>query len=236
MNLFKDEMEKSLDDLKWGAKICFYLEQDSDPTFPNLEGGFDNPKTEQDPNVLISLRMWSKQLSRPISVRDIVVPKNFTVAELKQVVAKHAPVKPEQIILVEEETQKLFNLYVDNKTPLTKYGIMNGDVLHIEEIEADFHKSLSDIKSFTSRTKDFFTYRVGRFMFAVDESEQFYKKRTENEQTLNSIHQIQSQEKQKEKEKEKQIEKEGEKEKENESNQSTPNLTNKEKKRRKQRK
>jgi len=217
--LFKDEMEKSLDDLKWGAKICFYLEQDSDPTFPNLEGGFDNPKTEQDPNVLISLRMWSKQLSRPISVRDIVVPKNFTVAELKQVVAKHAPVKPEQIILVEEETQKLFNLYVDNKTPLTKYGIMNGDVLHIEEIEADFHKSLNDIKSFTSRTKDFFTYRVGRFMFAVDESEQFYKKRTENEQTLNSIHQIQSQEKQKEKEKEKekQIEKkEGEKETEKE--------------------
>ena len=56
--------------------------------FPGLDGGFENPKAENDPNVFVSIRRWSKELMKPISLRDVVFPKANTVAQFKY---KHPP-------------------------------------------------------------------------------------------------------------------------------------------------
>lgn len=32
MNLFKEELDKSIDEMKWAGKLWVYLEQDTDPS------------------------------------------------------------------------------------------------------------------------------------------------------------------------------------------------------------
>jgi hypothetical protein len=48
--------------------------------FPGLNGGFDQ---SDDPNVFLTIRMWSSKFKRPVSVRDIVVQKATTVNQFK---------------------------------------------------------------------------------------------------------------------------------------------------------
>jgi len=38
---------------------------------------------------------------------------------------------------------------------------MNGDVLHIEEFDPEYHRNLTDPKTFTAKTKEFFSARTG---------------------------------------------------------------------------
>ena len=97
---------------------------------------------------------------------------------------------------------------------------MNGDVLHVEELDPDFHLNQNKSKKYLfkpinmskmtieiaihisliifftlkialsrSFTKEFFASKDNRLAFIVEESEIFYQKRREQQNTLNAINQ-----------------------------------------------
>lgn len=56
-------------------------------------------------------------------MRDFIVPKNWTLRQVKEMLAeKYVPLKPEQMLIVEEETQRQVNLMSDDNMLLSKYG------------------------------------------------------------------------------------------------------------------
>src|SRR4051812_1186022 len=104
MNLYKDnDMDKTLADLGIDKKQYVYLEQDTDEStlhsllfrffFVDFKYctqcivAFSGLKDFEEGEAFISIRLWNRELRRPSSVRDFVVPKNITLKQLKEMLA-----------------------------------------------------------------------------------------------------------------------------------------------------
>lgn len=129
MQLYKEsDYEKSLSEMGLDRRQHIYLEQDTDPSkrnvllsltvlaFPGLDE-FDDDKA------FVSIRLWDPIAKRPTSIRDFVLPKSMTLRQIKEMLAeKYVSLKPEEMVIVEEETQKRFNPMDQDNDTLSKYG------------------------------------------------------------------------------------------------------------------
>jgi putative AlgH/UPF0301 family transcriptional regulator len=64
------------------------------------------------------------ELKQSVSVGDLVVPTAWTIGQLKEWLSsnKYVPLKPEEMVIVEEETEEQFNLLIGDDKTLSSYG------------------------------------------------------------------------------------------------------------------
>jgi len=126
------EYGKTLEDLNLRKKQHIYLEQDTSPLFDGLE--VFNPQASDNTKILISVRVWDAKMRRPTAVRDFVIHQTMTVGALKKMLSDFINLSPEDMVLVEEETQKQVHLLLDDSKQLSNYGIVTVDILHVEPL------------------------------------------------------------------------------------------------------
>lgn len=109
------DYQKTLTDLNLDKKCYLYLEQDIDEHFSGL-GDIEDDKS------LVSIRVWNPELKRATSLKDFIFTKTTTIGQLKQILAeKYVNMKPEEMVICEEETEKIINPMLDDKATLAKY-------------------------------------------------------------------------------------------------------------------
>jgi len=116
MNLYKDsDYQKVLSEVGLDKKCYLYLEQDADEHYSGL-GDIEDDKS------LVSIRVWNPELKRATSLKDFIFHKTTTIGQLKQTLAdKYINMKPEEMVICEEETEKVINVMNDDKATLAKY-------------------------------------------------------------------------------------------------------------------
>ena len=127
---------KTLEELNLRRKQHIYLEQEETASkcyfilnicsFRSDFGGLDYPNSITTPTsvndkILISVRVWNPHLRRPTSLRDFVVPQELTIRQLKDVFAASVNILAENMIIVEEETEKQVHLLLDDEKKLGDY-------------------------------------------------------------------------------------------------------------------
>lgn len=130
--LFKDMTQtiKETHPRHWPPKI--YLEQSIDPKFGDLD--------DKDlPYIFLTLVFIDKTIN-PISLGDYWVDNRLTVLELKKLgcVKFLTNLCPENMILVEVETDFKLNILEDDKS-LRECGLISGDLIHVEPL-TKFHE------------------------------------------------------------------------------------------------
>jgi len=153
---------------------AIYLEQDPDPTFPGLEEDFDEDKA------FVSLRLWSKELRRPTSIRDFIFPKSMTLAQVKQILSeKYVRLQPSEMILVEEETEKQVNILQSDHQSMREYGVISGDILHVEPKSKE-HLVGEKGKITFSFTELYYTEKHNKLTVSVSETSSSFKRRNKD--------------------------------------------------------
>jgi len=107
MNAYPEEdYKKTLEALQIDKKPHLYLEQSTNSAFPDLD------ELNED-KCFVQIRFWNKEQRRSNTVRDFVFPKTMLVSDLKKLLSeKYLPnLKPEEMLLFEEETEKNFQLH-----------------------------------------------------------------------------------------------------------------------------
>lgn len=172
MNLYKDEdMEKTLGDLMLDKKQMIYLEQDTDPSFPGLDDKGDDES-------FVSFRMWSPALKKPTSLRDYWIPKSWTLTQVKGFLEKETNIPASSMVLVEEETEKQLNLMLVEDQLISKYGIISGDIIHVEQLTPEHCADATKPgKVSTSFTEQYFTEKHNELVVEFEETEKSFKRR-----------------------------------------------------------
>lgn len=61
-------------------------------------------------------------MRRPTSVRDFIFPKSATLGQIKILLSEQfVKLAPEDMVIVEEETEKLINVMTDSNSTLKTY-------------------------------------------------------------------------------------------------------------------
>ncbi len=148
-------------------------------------------------NIILTMRRWSSEEKRPVDIGDLSVNPTITLREFKQMIhGRHVPnISVENMLLVEEETPLHVNILLTNSIPLRNYGLVSGDILHIEDIskhpltpEATVGTSLTakylstqKTTFFIQETKESFSRRQQR---ALAYNEKQYSRQTVNIEVL----------------------------------------------------
>lgn len=115
-------------------KHHFYLEQDinEDIRSPTRNNYFDNAEN----NIFISIRLWNSVKQCPEDVKDITVNSSMSLLEFKNFLFRNriVSIEPQNMLIVEEETDLRINILIADSLTLSLYGIISGDVIHVEEI------------------------------------------------------------------------------------------------------
>eukprot|EP01116_Phalansterium_solitarium_P018807 TRINITY_DN5104_c0_g1_i3.p1 TRINITY_DN5104_c0_g1~~TRINITY_DN5104_c0_g1_i3.p1 ORF type:complete len:1258 (-),score=480.84 TRINITY_DN5104_c0_g1_i3:52-3825(-) len=161
-----------------GSSAFLYLEQDTDPSFPGVDADID------DDNVFFTVRLFDPELRRPTSVRDWVMARSTTLLELKQIVAPYVGLEPAQMVAVEEETDRQLNVMLVDDEPLSKYGIISGDIIHIEPLTPEHEREYAQVdtsrvpaKNAWSLVRTFFDERHNELSVDIEESAACHKRR-----------------------------------------------------------
>lgn len=175
MQLYKDDdYTKPISDTQIDKKSYVYLEQDTDPNFPGLNEDFT------DDTVFVSIRLWSPELRRSTSIRDFIFPKSTTLGQLKLLLSQnYVHLDPEEMVIVEEETEKTINVMVENNMTLKQYGIISGDILHVEPL-SKIHQLDRD-KAGPSFTSLYYQEKHNKLVVEITESNNSYKRRMQKE-------------------------------------------------------
>jgi len=146
MNAYPEEdYKKTLEALQIDKKPHLYLEQSTNKAFPDLD-------ELNDDKCFVQIRFWNKEQRRSNTVRDFVFPKTMLVSDLKKLLSeKYIPnLKPEDMLLFEEETEKTFNYMKEDNKTLSHCGIISGDIIHIEA-KTDEHNVANGPRAFTNK-------------------------------------------------------------------------------------
>lgn len=170
----EEDYQKSISDtnIAIDKKNCIYLEQDTDPSFPDLNEDIT------DDNVFISMRFWSKELRRPSSIRDFIFPKSMTLGQIKSILSKnYVPLAPEDMIIVEEETEKIINIMPDDNNTLKSYNIISGDILHVEPSSKEHILEREKGEKPFSFTQLYYQEKRNKLVVDILETNNSYKRR-----------------------------------------------------------
>lgn len=155
-------------------KHHLYLEQDINTDF------FSNPRewavTEGD--IFITIRKWDIETQQPQDVGDITVNSSMSILEFKRYLCQNriVPYHPQNILVVEEETDLRINYLVADALSLSLYGIISGDIIHVEEITPEHLDGRGHVvKSMTAE------YLMKKKIFlSIQETEESFQRRKKN--------------------------------------------------------
>lgn len=90
-------------------------------------------------DLFLTLRVWDANTGRPRDLRDVSLPSTLTLADLKRQLHAEGSLSaaPEQMFVVEEETDLRTNILATDAMSISMCGIISGDILHFEEIAED---------------------------------------------------------------------------------------------------
>ena len=128
------DYEKQLKDLSLDKRQLLYLEQEKEESIfvfiPFLFFKKQKKKKKIDlieldgfdtnEKVLLSIRVWNKELRRPTTIRDVVFLKSKTIGNLKEFLSNLTKLNPKEMVLFEEETEQLINPLKDDSLTLAK--------------------------------------------------------------------------------------------------------------------
>jgi len=106
------------------AKV--YLEQSVYPTF------FDAKDFEK--GLSVSIRVWNIEKNCPSSLEDFLFNNCATFRQLKEFCGKYLDLKPEEMVIVDEETEELVHRMDDDFSHMRSKMITSGDILHVEPL------------------------------------------------------------------------------------------------------
>eukprot|EP01114_Cavostelium_apophysatum_P012927 TRINITY_DN3018_c0_g1_i2.p1 TRINITY_DN3018_c0_g1~~TRINITY_DN3018_c0_g1_i2.p1 ORF type:complete len:868 (-),score=243.63 TRINITY_DN3018_c0_g1_i2:70-2673(-) len=132
----QSEYGQTLEVLNLRKKQHIYLEQDTYSDFRGLATFDPNPQANTD-KILISVRLWNGVLKKPTSVKDFKVAQTITLKQLKAHCSPLVRIPVERMVAVEEETERQIHLLLEDDKQLGEYGIVTGDIIHIEELNKD---------------------------------------------------------------------------------------------------
>lgn len=174
MELIKENENKALEYTNLVQKPYLYLEQSESEDFDGL-------KDIQENHILVSIRFWNKELSRPSTVGDFVLDRTTTLGALKQLVANKIPYPIDETIAVEEETHKVVSPMPDDSKTLGDYSLISGDILHIEPLSPQ-HKEPK-----FSFTQKYYEEKLSEIEIPVIEGPITFSRRTSPSNTTNQI-------------------------------------------------
>lgn len=157
-------------------KHHFYLEQDINEDFrtPSRNFSYDNAEG----NIFITIRTWNPVKQCPEDVRDITVNSSMSLLEFKNYLFRNrvVPYEPQNMLIVEEETDLRINILIADSLTLSLYGIISGDVIHVEEITPTNVDSRGQI--IRSMTAEFLMKKKTNIL--VQETEESFERRKKN--------------------------------------------------------
>ena len=178
------DYDKTLIDLGIDKRQHIYLEQFVTEE-ETLKDDFDDSQT------FLTVRIYSQTQRKPISLGDEIIPKSITLLQFKQyIIDKYFPqsdMKAEALIAVEEETDKIINPLLDNNMPMSKYGIVSGDIVHLEELVPDYHFAKgNNTNKLSSFTEAYYIERRNEVVVDITESTKSFKRRNPKDATSSS--------------------------------------------------
>lgn len=113
-------------------KHHLYLDQDIETDFTSNLRLWSTSEGD----IFITIRIWNPIKRIPEDVVDITVNSSMTLLEFKRYLCRNRIVsfEPQNILIVEEETDLRTNILIADTLTLALYGIISGDVIHVEEI------------------------------------------------------------------------------------------------------
>lgn len=155
-------------------KHHLYLEQDINTDY------FSNPQewAVSEGDIFITIRKWDIESGQPQDVADITVNSSMSILEFKRYICQNriVPYHPQNILIVEEETDLRINYLVADALSLSLYGIISGDIIHVEEITPDHLDARGHVvKSLTAE------YLMKKKIYlSIQETEESYQRRKKN--------------------------------------------------------
>lgn len=129
-------------------------------------------------DIYITLRKWNPEKKCPEDIDDITVNSSMQLIDFKNYLynSRIIPYPPHETLIIEEETDLRSNFLLADSLTLTLYGIISGDVIHVEEITPNILDERNQIDK--SMTSEYLMKKKSTLM--IQETEESFERRKKN--------------------------------------------------------
>eukprot|EP01117_Protostelium_nocturnum_P008627 TRINITY_DN3096_c0_g1_i1.p1 TRINITY_DN3096_c0_g1~~TRINITY_DN3096_c0_g1_i1.p1 ORF type:complete len:875 (+),score=259.48 TRINITY_DN3096_c0_g1_i1:582-3206(+) len=135
------------------------------------------------PTFMITFKLFDDSKGIPVSLCDLVLPVEMTVKNLKKYIVEKIlkgrgiHVEPEEILLIDEETQDILNRLVRLDSTLERHNLRTGDIVHIE--------ILKDENKEGGLVENYFKNLSKTTILYIEEKEESYQRRRQQNEITN---------------------------------------------------